>query len=136
MKVTLTRKNKAFHFEAINEADLILNIDGSPEIGGENKGFRPMELLLSGIASCSTIDLLLILKKQRQAVEDIKIEGTAERSTEAAKEFKKIHLHYIIEGEVVTDKMEHAIDLSINKYCSAIQSLSPAIEITTSFKIN
>ena len=111
MKVTLTRKNKAFHFEAINEADLILNIDGS-------------------------IDLLLILKKQRQAVEDIKIEATAERSIEAAKEFKKIHLHYSVEGEVATDKMEHAIDLAINKYCSAIQSLSPAIEITTSFKIN
>lgn len=135
MKLSLERKNNAFHFEAKNDTGLLLNIDGSPEIGGEEKGFRPMELMLSGIASCSTIDLLLILKKQRQTVENIKIEAYAERTKDDSKKFKSIELHYIVFGEIANLKLEKAIDLSITKYCSAIQSLQPEIEIKTSFSI-
>lgn len=135
MKLFLERKNNAFHFEAKNETGLTLSTDGSPEIGGENKGFRPMELVLSGIASCSSIDLLLILKKQRQIVNDIKIEVTAKRNENDSKSFKEIHLHYIISGNIKLSKMDQALELSITKYCSAIQSLNPEITINTSYKI-
>src|SRR5690554_7429749 len=106
MKITLNRKNEFFHFAAQNESGLNLEIDGSPEIGGENKGFRPMDLMLSGIASCSNIDLLLILKKQKQVVKEIDIEVSAERATSDAKEFKNVYLHYLITGEISSDKLE------------------------------
>ncbi|WP_107037760.1 OsmC family protein [Brumimicrobium mesophilum] len=135
MKITLDRKNEFFHFTAQNESGLSLEIDGSPEIGGENKGFRPMELMLSGMASCSTIDLLLILKKQKQVVTDIKIETSGERSSGVAKEFKSVHLHYILTGEISSDKLERAIKLAITKYCSALLSLDPKIEVTSSYEI-
>jgi uncharacterized OsmC-like protein len=135
MKITINRQNKAFHFRAKNESNLNLDIDASFEIGGENNGFRPMELLLSGIATCSTIDLLLILKKQKQIVEDITIEAIAERTTEDSKKFKSIQLHYLVYGEISPVKMEQALALSITKYCSAIQSLDPAIRIKSSYKI-
>ncbi|RYM31290.1 OsmC family peroxiredoxin [Brumimicrobium glaciale] len=135
MKIKLDRKNEFFHFTAQNESGLSLEIDGSPEIGGENKGFRPMELMLSGIASCSTIDLLLILKKQKQVVEDISIETSGERSESDAKEFKSVHLHYILTGAISSSKLERAIDLAITKYCSALLSLDPNIEVTSSYEI-
>ena len=66
MEVKLKRVNKAFHFEAVNENKIKVNIDASPAIGGEDKGVRPMELLLMGVAGCASIDLGLILKKQKQ----------------------------------------------------------------------
>jgi|SRR5690554_1121974 len=135
MKITLNRKNEFFHFTAQNESGLSLEIDGSPEIGGENKGFRPMELMLSGMASCSTIDLLLILKKQKQLVSDIRIETSGERSSSPAKEFTNVHLHYILTGEISSDKLERAINLAITKYCSAILSLHPDIKVTSSYEI-
>jgi putative redox protein len=136
MKITLSRENEFFHFNAKNESNLNLNIDGSSSIGGENKGFSPMELMLSGMASCSTIDLLLILKKQKQLVSTINIEASAERMDTPAKEFKSVHLHYILEGEIVEKKLERAIDLAVSKYCSALLSLNPTIVITTDFSIN
>ncbi|PWH86729.1 OsmC family protein [Brumimicrobium oceani] len=135
MKIKLDRKNEFFHFTAQNESGLSLEIDGSPEIGGENKGFRPMELMLSGIASCSTIDLLLILKKQKHLVSDIRIETSGERSSSPAKEFTSVHLHYILTGEISSDKLERAINLAITKYCSAILSLHPDIKVTSSYEI-
>lgn len=136
MKIKLDRKNEFFHFTAQNESGLSLEIDGSPEIGGENKGFRPMELMLSGIASCSTIDLLLILNKQKQVVEDINIEISGKRSNSAAKQFKSVHLHYILKGDISSSKLERAIDLAITKYCSALLSLDPKIEVTSSYEVN
>ena len=80
MKVELNRKNKLFHFEATNEEKIRVNIDASPEIGGENKGVRPMELVLMGLGGCASIDLGLILKKQRQELDDYKISIEAQRT--------------------------------------------------------
>lgn len=136
MKIKLSRENDLFHFNAKNASNLNLDIDGSPSIGGENKGFTPMELMLSGMASCSTIDLLLILKKQKQIVDSINIEASAERMETPAKEFKSVHIHYILEGEIAGAKLERAIDLAISKYCSALLSLNPTIVVTSSFTVN
>jgi len=136
MKVTLNRENKYFYFIAENESNLLLNIDGSSSIGGENKGFSPMELMLSGMASCSTIDLLLILKKQKQIVDNIKIVATAERTDTKSKAFKSVNLHYILDGVISSLKLQKAIDLALTKYCSAILSLNPDVIITSSYHIN
>lgn len=135
MKITLKRKNQAFHYEAENEEHLKINIDANPEIGGEGKGVRPMQLVLMGLAGCASIDLGLILKKQRQELVDYDVEVKAERNEDTAKAFKSIHLHFILAGNLDANKVEKAIELTLTKYCSVALSLSKDIELLSSFEI-
>ncbi len=134
MEVKLTRKNQAFHYEA-ELGEHRIQVDGNKAIGGENKGARPMEFILTGVAGCVSIDLGLILKKQRQEVQDYHISVSGVRNTDDAKAFKAIHLHFWLRGNLDKKKVERAIDLAINTYCSAIQSLNKNIEITHEFEI-
>lgn len=136
MEIKLKRLNQAFHFEGSNEEGLTLHMDGSPAIGGEGKGIRPMELLLMAAGGCSSIDLGLILKKQRQELVDYQMKVTGERKTDDAKAFKHIHLHYDLWGNLDEDKVEKAIQLAVSKYCSVLLSLDKAIVIDYSFKIH
>lgn len=111
-----------------------LTVDASEESGGANKGPRPMELLLSGLAGCTGIDVVLILKKMKVELEDFKLELEAERAEEAPKRFTKIQLNYKFKGKNLTErKVEKAIKLSEEKYCSASNSLNA--EITSSYQI-
>lgn len=135
-KVELIRKNSAFHFEAVDDAGRIVELDASPEIGGEEKGVRPMDLVLMGVGGCTSIDLGLILKKQRQKLDDYKVTVSGERNTDAGKSYRAIHLSFELWGEIESDKLEKAIQLTTTKYCSVILSLNPTIEITTSYVIN
>lgn len=135
MKIELTRKNKAFHFEAIDSEGLSVQIDGNPQIGGEGKGTRPMELLLMGIGGCASIDLGLILKKQRQSLEEYKVEVTGQRNTETPKELTHAHLHFHLWGDLDSTVVEKAIVLTLQKYCSVILSLNPSISIQYSHTI-
>ncbi len=135
MKVNLKRKNKAFHYEATNENKIVINIDGSPEIGGENKGARPMELLLMGLGGCASIDLGLILKKQKQELVDYKVEVSAVRTTDVSKAFESIHLHFNLWGNLDAAKVERAIELTLTKYCSVALSLNKEIKITNTYVI-
>ena len=135
MKVNLKRVNQAFHYEAVNEDKIKVNIDANPAIGGEGKGSRPMELVLMGLAGCASIDLGLILKKQRQELDDFQIEVAATRDETSAKAFKIIHLHFILTGNLAPDKVEKAIELTLTKYCSVALSLDKNIEITYSYTI-
>lgn len=136
MKVTLKRLNDAMHFEAENETGNTIHMDGSPAIGGESKGVRPMETLLMAAAGCSTIDIVLILKKMRQNLIDIKVtvDGDKVKKDEYSY-FKTIHLHYILEGDLKETKVEKAINMSIEKFCSVSKALEATSEITTSFEI-
>ena len=84
MKVTLTRLDDAFHFEARGEGGVSMQFDAGPDIGGHGLGVRPMQALLMAVGSCSAIDVLLILKKQRQLVTDCKIEIDGARLTHVA----------------------------------------------------
>lgn len=139
MKVQLSRKDQDFHFEAKGASDIVVNIDAGENIGGHNAGARPMELLLMGLGGCSSIDLILILKKQRQKLIDIKleIEGYREKieGTEMSP-FKEIHIKFKLYGELSEQKVEKAIALSMEKYCSATAQLAPSANITTSYTIN
>jgi putative redox protein len=135
MRVELKRVNKAFHYEASTEDKIKLNIDANPAIGGEGKGVRPMELLLMGIAGCASIDLGLILKKQKQELIDYEVEVTAKRNDNVAKTFKLINLHFILWGDLEYNKVERAIELTLTKYCSVALSLDKEIEITNTFTI-
>ena len=137
MKITVRRLNDAVHMEAENEDGATLQMDGSEDIGGINGGFRPTQMLLAAAAACSTIDIIGILKKQKQNLQDVTIEVEGEKEkVETWSEFKKIHMHYIFKGDIEPKKAERAIELSLTKYCSVVLSIDPAVKITHAFEIN
>lgn len=136
MRIEMRRFNDAYHMQARNEDGNLIDIDGAPKIGGENKGFRPMQLLAAGAGSCSSIDIISILKKQRQVVHNFEVIIDAERvEGEIPSLFETIHLHYIITGELDRDKVAKAIDLSLGKYCSVVKILEKTAKITHSYEI-
>jgi putative redox protein len=111
-------------------------MDGPPEDGGRNLGFRPMEMLLIGMGGCTAFDVVHILKKGRQPVSDCVVEIEAERAAEAPKVFTKIHAHFIVTGRGLSDKqVERAVQLSAEKYCSASLMLGKTAEISHSFEL-
>lgn len=111
-------------------------IDGSPDIGGRNLGPRPMELVLQGLCGCTGMDVISILRKQRQDVVDVIIEAEAERAPSPPKVFTRIHLIYRVLGRGLRrDAVERAVRLSADKYCSVSQMLRPGVDITDSVEI-
>jgi putative redox protein len=123
--------------EATNEDGNTLLMDGAPDIGGHGKGMRPMQLLLAAVGGCSAIDVILILKKQKQIIESFEIEVDGEREKiEDYSLFKDICLHFKITGEVDPDKAERAVKLSVEKYCSVSKTLEPTAKITYKISIN
>jgi putative redox protein len=127
VKVELERVNGAFGFEAKDANGHTVKIDTSPETGGENFGVRPMQLLLMGLGGCSGIDILSILRKQRQNVTGfrMRIEGEREPGKDPSL-WKNIDLVFELEGEVQRDKAEKAVALSMEKYCSVSETLKRA----------
>ncbi|GAB3166300.1 OsmC family protein [Telluribacter humicola] len=134
MKVELVRVDDAFHFESTGSSDAIVHIDGSPEIGGHNAGVRPMELLLMGLASCSAIDIVLILKKQRQQITDFRIVAEGDREKEPdteRKPYRTMNLHFKLKGVGLDEaKVARAVKLSMEKYCSATAQFESTTQIT------
>lgn len=95
-------------------------IDGPPDIGGKNLGMRPMELMLLSVGACSAVDVVHILRKGRHAVADVQVEVKGDRAETDPKVFTRIHLHFVVSGQGLTDKVvERAVQLSAEKYCSA-----------------
>jgi putative redox protein len=136
MKIQIERLNNAVHLRATNEDGATLEMDGSPAVGGEKKGFRPMQMLLAALGGCSTIDIVSILKKQRQPVDDISItvEGEREPGVEPSL-FRDIHVHFTLKGNLDEDKVRKAVDLSMEKYCSVAKTLEKTAAITYSFSV-
>lgn len=137
MLIELQRKNNAYHFEAVNETGQHVQIDASPTIGGQNKGARPMELLIMGLGGCSGIDVINILQKQKIEVEDLKISIEAEREKDAIPSlFTDINIHFTFKGSIDQNKAERAISLSLEKYCSVAKTLEKTAKIshTVSFE--
>jgi len=111
-------------------------VDGSPDVGGRDLGPRPMELVLMGTGACSAIDVVLILRKARQAIEDCVVELDAERAESEPKVFTRIRMHYVVTGKGLNPvQVERAIKLSKDKYCSASAMLAKTAEITADFEI-
>lgn len=111
-------------------------MDGPPEFGGRNLGIRPMEMLILGLGGCSSFDVILILKKSRQQVEHCEVELEYERADQEPKVFTKIHMHFIVTGKNLNpDKVQKAINLSAEKYCSASVMLAKTADITHDFEI-
>lgn len=137
MKITLQRVNQAVRFEGVNSAGNTVIVEGSPEIGGEGQGMRPMELLLVSLASCSSMDVVSILKKMRQPLEDLRVELEGQRATDQVPAvFTKIHLRFVLKGDLRPDRVEEAIRLSVDKYCSVGRMLDKTAEITYEWTMN
>ena len=124
-------------FEAKTQSGHSIVMDGSPEYGGENRGPRPMELLLIGLGGCASFDIVTILKKARQDITDVRCELNAERADTIPAVFTKIHLHFVVTGKGIKGKqVARAVELSAEKYCSASKMLSDGgVEITHDFEI-
>jgi len=126
-KIELARVKGDFGFEAKDEQGHVVRMDSSPESGGWDFGVRPMQMLLMGLAGCSAIDVITILKKQRQDVKDYKmvVNGDREAGVEPSL-WKEVSIEFHLYGKVDEDKAVKAAELSINKYCSVAATLVKA----------
>ena len=127
-------ENVAFLGETESGHSLVM--DGSPDAGGLNLGPRPMETVLIGTGACSAFDVIHILKKGREPVTDCVVELTAERALTDPKVFTAIHFHFIISGDNLNaSKVERAIKLSAEVYCSASAMMAKTANITHDYEI-
>lgn len=132
MNITLNKINDAVHFEGIsNTTNVKVHIDGSPEIGGEGLGARPMELVLMALGSCSALDLVSILKKQRQQIDDLHINVEGDRRETIPNVFTRIHISFSLKGDIDPVKAQKAAELAVKKYCSVHDMLAAGgVDIT------
>lgn len=134
MKVSVEWQGKR-RFAAVGDSKHTVVMDAKAEVGGEDGGPRPMELLLMGLGGCTGIDIVMILEKMRLTVEDFRMEIEGARREEYPQKFTEIHVKYILKGpDLAPDKVERAIRLSEEKYCSASASLNA--QIVASYEIN
>ena len=133
-KVTLRRLDDKNHFLGTNEAGNTLHFDTDPP-SGNGQGVGPMQAVAMAIGGCSGIDIVDILRKSRQPLEDLDTTVEYERAGTPAL-FTRIHVHYALTGDLHADKVRRAIDLSINKYCSVAKIVEKTADITVSYSIN
>lgn len=106
-------------------------MDGAPDFGGRNLGPRPMEMLLLGLGGCTAFDVMHILRRGREPVDDCVVEIEAVRAETDPKVFTRIHLRYVLTGKDLSQaKAERAVSLSAEKYCSATMMLGAVAEVT------
>ena len=137
MSITVNWLQKGFHMEATNEEGGKIRMDGNTEIGGLEGGVSPMQLLLAGIGGCSAIDVISILEKQKEPLQNLTVEVDADKQKlkEGYSEFKTIHLHFKIYGDLNVKKVERALSLSIEKYCSVSKALEKGSEISYDYEL-
>jgi len=133
MELTIKWKEK-MAFSGQTPSGHEISMDAAEEIGGQNTGARPTELLLNAVAGCTGIDIISILTKMRLEPTSFQMDVKGERADDHPKKFTTIHIHYALEGDLPEDKVVRAITLSKDKYCSVSHSLNA--EITTSYSIN
>jgi putative redox protein len=126
-KIELSRVSGDFGFEAKDEYGHLIKMDSNPQSGGLDFGVRPMQMLLMALGGCSAIDVIGILKKQRQEVRDYKmvINGDREPNVEPSL-WKEINIEFHLYGNIDPEKAQKAADLSVNKYCSVAATLVAA----------
>ncbi len=124
VSIEMNRTKGDYGFEIKDEMGHVLSSDSSSATGGNDSGFRPMQLLLAALGSCSAIDLVAILQKQRQTITAIKIvvDGYREENKIPAL-WEKVNIHFFLSGDIDEDKATRAVNLSIEKYCSVAETL-------------
>ena len=135
MKISLKRLNNDYHFETKNERGNIVHLDNKSEPNPQ--GASPMELLLMGIAGCSSIDIVMILRKQKIELMDLQVEVEGFRQDGAIPNvFTGIKLVVKLKGDFSPEKAKRAVDLSIEKYCSVAKMLEKTAEISYDVYLN
>jgi putative redox protein len=123
-------------FEASSGSGHKVMMDAGDKVGGQNRGARPMEMLLMGLGGCTSIDVMMMLNKARQDVTDCQVVIEAERADAVPAVFTRIHVHFIVSGRgIKSNRVERAVQLSAEKYCSASIMLGKAADITHDFEI-
>ncbi|MFO7447233.1 MAG: OsmC family protein [Ignavibacteriaceae bacterium] len=137
MKVELKRIDKDYHMQAAGSAGVPVDIDGAEAIGGHNAGARPMELMLMSLGGCSAIDIISILRKQKIEIEDFSISVDGEREADKTPSlFTNINVHFRFTGQNLDEnKVKRAVELSMDKYCSAAAVLRKTAIINYTFSI-
>lgn len=136
MHIRIERQNDDFLLKASNENGKSVLLDGSESIGGGGQEFRPMQMLLVGLGSCASMDVISILKKQKQNIGSYSVEVEGQRQpNEVPSLFEKIHVTFHIKGECSEEKLKKAIALSMDKYCSVAKTLDKTAEITYSYTL-
>lgn len=136
MKIKIERVDDAFYLKSTNEDGLSVHTDGSPAIGGKNQALRPMQLVLSALGSCSSIDVIHLLNKQRQPLDHIEVELEGQRAEgQVPAVFTDIHVHYKLHGALDEKKADRACRLSMEKLCSVSKMLEKTVNITWSMEL-
>jgi len=123
-------------FVAIDSLGHSIVMDASKQVGGESSGFSPLQLLLAALGGCTGIDIVDIMRKQRQQVDDLEIVVSGERVNEPPRVYSNIHVEYKVKGKDIKEKaVERAIQLSEDKYCSVGAMLRAKAKVTSSYSI-
>ena len=136
MKITLNRINDDYLFECTNSLGnkILLNSVSQSE---NKEGVSPMETILMAVAGCSGIDMVSILKKQRQEITKFSAEVTGERiEVDEAKPFKTILVKFFVDGKINPKKAERAAALSFEKYCSVSKTMEPNVTVNYEVFVN
>ena len=134
MKVKLTRTHGS-QFDCTNEEGRSITLSGSPAIGPSDAGVRPMQALLMSLGACSSMDVLLILQKGRHRVDSLEVSIDGERADAVPAVFTDIRVHFAASGDFGEHKLERAVRLSMEKYCSVARMLEPTAQITHSHEL-
>jgi putative redox protein len=127
---------KGMQFSVATGSGHTLLVDSRPETGGEDSGPRPLELVAAGLAGCTAMDVIAILRKMQQKVTDLEVRVRTVDAEEHPRRFLKVYIEYIVTGHAVAeDKVKRAIDLSETRYCPAMATLKPGAHISHSYRI-
>src|SRR5690606_37866550 len=116
-------------FEGADGRGHSVRIDGPASLGGTDSGMRPMELFLQALASCSAVDVVLILQQGRQQIDSMRVEVEGQRADATPAVFTHIKLHFSVSGQVAQNKLDRAIALSVEKYCSVAKMLGEGVAV-------
>lgn len=137
MKIDVQLQHYPYHFVGVNDTGNEVHMDGSSDIGGQNRGSRPTEVLLMSLAGCMGIDVVSILEKQRQLFSSFRMEVEGERTEVAsARPFSHITIHFYFEGDLEPGKAQRAIELSMEKYCSVGLTINKQTKIDFTLHVN
>lgn len=137
MTIRFEQKNNAVHLVASNEDGHQVHLDGSESIGGEGKGFRPMQMLLVGLGACTSMDVISVLNKQKMEMDSYHVDVQGLRTSEGIPAvFEHIHVLFKVQGPVLEAKLARAIFLSMTKYCSVTRMLEGTAKITSAYILN
>ena len=128
-------RTEGYQFEAKNSSGIKVQLDGPKSIGGGEQGFRPMEMLLVGLGGCSAFDIVSILQKQKQTVDDFSIAVKGERSNDIPSVYTEIKVEFVLKGNLNSKFVQKAVNLSMDKYCSVAKMLGKIAQINWSYKI-